>query len=122
MTSATTVQRDQLRRAAYAAAFTDEWTPTPAQRAELAPLILAAIAQVSAAVDGDVVPWARVRRRLPAHLRPYDADVLTALWLDGTVWLCSVAGRWQVAIGDAADRARVDHDRHHSCARPPVAI
>ncbi|MEB3020894.1 hypothetical protein [[Mycobacterium] crassicus] len=118
----TTAERERLRSAAFVAAFTDEWTPTPEQRAELAPLILAAIAEVSAAVDGDVVPWARVRRRLPAHLRPYDADVLTQMWLDGRVWLCSVKGQWQVAKGDAADRARVDRDRHHGSATAPLAI
>ncbi|TXI56888.1 hypothetical protein [Mycolicibacter arupensis] len=92
--------------------------PTPEQRAELERLIVAAIRG-----DGrEVVPWARIQRQLPEGLREFASSVVTAMWLDGAVWLASVHGRWMVAEGDAADLTRAEHDRHHGCARPPLAV
>lgn len=110
---------DDLRAAAYVAAFEESQpSPTPEQRAELEALILAAIA-----ADGrEVVAWARIRRAIQPELRSFDADVLTAMWTDGKVWLCSVGGQWQVAKGDAADRVRVDRDRFHGSVTAPLAV
>ncbi|MGV0633055.1 hypothetical protein ABQE69_05425 [Mycolicibacillus trivialis] len=110
---------DELRFAAFVAAFEeDSPSPTAEQRAELERIILAAIA-----ADGrEVVAWSRIVRSIPSELRDLAPDVVTQLWTDGRVWLCSVKGAWQVAIGDAADRARVDRDRFHGSVTPPLAV
>jgi hypothetical protein len=98
---------DALRQRAYTAAFADsDPDPTPAEHAEAARLILGAIA-----ADGrEVVPWLRIRRQLPEHLRQYDNRVLTAMWLAGTVWIISNRGRWYVAAGDQHDQQRAARD------------
>ncbi|TXH21492.1 MAG: hypothetical protein E6R06_19760 [Mycobacterium sp.] len=110
---------NELRFAAFVTAFAEEFPgPTPQQRAELERVILSAIA-----ADGrEVVPWRRVIRSIPDELRPFAPDVLTGMWLSGDIWMASVKGQWQVAKGDAADRARADRDRHHGSVTPPIAV
>lgn len=110
---------DELRAAEFLAAFAEDFPePSPFQRVELERIILGAIA-----ADGrEVVGWSRIRRAIPPGLRPYDSAVLTQMWTDGKVWLCSVKGQWQVAKGDAADRARVDRDRFHGSVTAPLAV
>jgi len=114
-----TTRADELRFKTFLAAFEeDSPSPTAHQRAELEQCILAAIA-----ADGrEVVPWRRVVRSIPPELRDLAPDVVTAMWLSGELWMASVKGAWQVAIGDAADRARVDRDRFHRSVTAPLAV
>ena len=110
---------DELRFAAFVAAFEeDSPSPTPEQRAQLEQCILSAIA-----ADGrEVVPWRRVIRSIPTELRDFAPDVVTAMWTDGTLWMCSVKGQWMLAKGDAADAARVERDRFHGSVTAPLAV
>lgn len=110
---------DELRFAAFVAAFEESHpSPTTDQRVQLEQCILSAIA-----ADGrEVVAWSRIVRSIPPELRYLAPDVVTQLWTDGRVWLCSVKGAWQVAVGDAADRARADRDRHHGSITAPLAV
>nr|WP_046286038.1 hypothetical protein [Mycobacterium sp. UM_NZ2] len=114
---------DELRFAAFVAAFEeDSPSPSPEQRAQLEAVILSAIAAESHPDGREVVPWRRVIRSIPSELRDYAPDVVTAMWLSGDVWLCSVGGQYQVAKGSAADRARADRDRHHGSITAPLAV
>ncbi|MBS9532066.1 hypothetical protein KIH27_00525 [Mycobacterium sp. M1] len=110
---------DELRFAAFVAAFEeDSPSPTAEQRAELERCILSAIA-----ADGrEVVAWSRIVRSIPPELRDLAPDVVTAMWTDGTLWMCSVKGQWMLAKGDAADRARADRDRFHRSVTAPLAV
>jgi hypothetical protein len=110
---------DALRQRAYTAAFADgDPDPSPAEHAEAARLVLAAIA-----ADGrEVVPWLRIRRQLPEHLRRYDNRVLTAMWLVGTVWIVSNRGRWFVAAGDQHDLQRAARDHQAGRVSVPRAM
>lgn len=110
---------DELRFAAFVAAFEeDSPSPTAEQRAELEQCILSAIT-----ADGrEVVAWSRIRRSVPSELRDFAPDVVTAMWTDGTLWMCSVKGQWMLAKGDAADAARVERDRFHGSVTAPLAV
>lgn len=61
--------------------------------------ILAALADAG---DGDLLPWAEVRRRLPGS-ESQKGDRLIALWHTGRVWLVKIGGRNYVGLGDADD-------------------
>jgi hypothetical protein len=113
------VDADEARRAAFAAAFAEDWPdPTPEQRAAVERHIISAIR----ALGGDVQPWRRVRRRIPAQLRAFDVQTMNSMYDEGKLWVMSVHGHWLVAEGGPAEELRVAHDRHWGICRAPRAI
>jgi|GEM_PF-6804206 len=110
---------DAARRAAFSAAFGEAWPdPTPEQRAAVERHILAAIRDLG----GDVQPWRRVRRRIPARLRAFDAQVMNSMYDEGKLWVMGVHGHWLVAEGGPAEELRVASDRIWGRCTTPRAI
>ena len=62
-----------------------------------------ALLQALEAVDGELMPWAELRRQLPGG-RDRANERLVALWQRGDIYLLKIGGRNFVGCGDHDDR------------------